>query len=216
MKRRDFLKQTGAAAVATATAAATSLSGPFVHASDKADARNPVIGEGDHRYECFHGWGELPSSIHWFETHGVAIDKAGFIYIKHRAGGAEAKIGRGCPGHDRRLRSSGKVCPILRQGISRRRTRHRHPRGEWTGVSLSLLHVPGQPRGQDRLEGRGGLDQGDPERAARLRQTGHSLFTHQCGVRPRWRLLRWRWLRLELYPPVRQGCEVGADLRRHR
>jgi len=91
MQRRDFLKQTGAAAFATATAAATALSGPFVHASDKADAKNPVIGQGDHRYQCFHGWGELPSSIHWFETHGVAIDKAGLIYIKHRAGGEKPK-----------------------------------------------------------------------------------------------------------------------------
>ena len=89
MQRRDFLKQSGAAALATA--AASSLSGPFVHASDKAGAKNPVIGQGDHRYECHHGWGELPGSIHWFETHGVAVDKAGLIYIKHRAGGEKPK-----------------------------------------------------------------------------------------------------------------------------
>jgi hypothetical protein len=89
MQRRDFLKQSGA--VALATAAASSLSGPFVHASDKAGTKNPVIGQGDHRYECHHGWGELPSSIHWFETHGVAVDKAGLIYIKHRAGGEKPK-----------------------------------------------------------------------------------------------------------------------------
>ena len=57
-----------------------------MHASDKAGSEHPVIGQGEHRYECHHNWGELPSSIHWFETHGVAIDKAGFIYIKHRAG----------------------------------------------------------------------------------------------------------------------------------
>ena len=54
-------------------------------------AKNPVIGKGEHRYECFHGWGEVPSSIHWFETHGVAVDKAGFIYIKHRAGDQKPK-----------------------------------------------------------------------------------------------------------------------------
>jgi len=28
----------------------------------------------------------VPGSIHWQETHGVAIDKAGFIHVKHRAG----------------------------------------------------------------------------------------------------------------------------------
>ncbi len=80
MRRREFLKQAGAAALAAGA------SGPFVHASDKAGSEHPVIGQGEHRYECHHNWGELPSSIHWFETHGVAIDKAGFIYIKHRAG----------------------------------------------------------------------------------------------------------------------------------
>ncbi len=81
MLRRDFLKQTGAAALAS------NVSGPFVQASDKAGSEHPVIGQGEHRYECHHNWGKIPSSIHWFETHGVAIDKAGFIYIKHRAGG---------------------------------------------------------------------------------------------------------------------------------
>ena len=85
MLRRNFLKQTGAAALTT------TLSAPFVHASDKTDSKNPIVGEGEHRYECLHDWGEVPSSIHWFETHGVAIDKAGFIYIKHRAGGQKPK-----------------------------------------------------------------------------------------------------------------------------
>jgi hypothetical protein len=87
MRRRDFLKQTGAAALA-ATA-----SGPFVHASDKAGGDHPVIGKGEHRYQCFHNWGEVPSTIRWHETHGVAIDKAGFIYIKHRAGDQIPKPG---------------------------------------------------------------------------------------------------------------------------
>jgi hypothetical protein len=81
MRRREFLKQTGAAALAAGA------SGPFVHASPKAGSAHPVIGQGEHRYECHHNWGELPDTIRWFETHGVAIDKAGFIYIKHRAGG---------------------------------------------------------------------------------------------------------------------------------
>jgi hypothetical protein len=78
--RRDFLKRAGAAA------AAASLTGPFVHAGDKAGTKKAIVGEGEHRYECHHNWGEVPGSIHWFETHGVAIDKAGFVYIKHRAG----------------------------------------------------------------------------------------------------------------------------------
>src|SRR5262245_13888665 len=89
MHRRDFLKQTSVAALATAA----TTSGPSVHASNKADSKAPVIGQGEHRYECHHNWGELPSSIHWFETHGVAVDKQGFIYIKHRAGDKIPKPG---------------------------------------------------------------------------------------------------------------------------
>jgi hypothetical protein len=88
MHRREFLKQGSAAAVALAAAG---TAGPFVHASNKADSQTPIIGQGEYRFECHHNWGEVPSSIHWFETHGVAIDKQGFIYIKHRAGGEKPK-----------------------------------------------------------------------------------------------------------------------------
>jgi hypothetical protein len=49
MHRRDFIKQTGAVALAVTT---TSSSGPFVHAGDKAGEKAPIIGQGDYRYEC--------------------------------------------------------------------------------------------------------------------------------------------------------------------
>lgn len=83
MYRRDFLKSSAAAA-AFAT-------GPFVRGQDKAGSKNPIIGKGEHQYQCFHDWAKPPESIHWFETHGVTIDKDGFVYIKHRAGGAKPK-----------------------------------------------------------------------------------------------------------------------------
>jgi hypothetical protein len=77
--RRTFLKATGAAAV-------TAACGPIVlGAEDKAGSRLAVIGAGEHTYECHHGWGELPDHIRWGDTHGVAIDAAGLIYIKHRS-----------------------------------------------------------------------------------------------------------------------------------
>src|SRR5262249_39733303 len=83
MRRREFFKCTGAAAMAVA---AGPIHGPFVHASDKAGKKKPVIGKGAHQYESSHPWGELPSTIRWVETHGVAVDKSGLIYMKHRAG----------------------------------------------------------------------------------------------------------------------------------
>lgn len=79
MKRRTFVKQStvaGMAAVAGAPA--------ILNAADKAGAKNPVIGSGDFTYECIHGWGQLPSHIHWETTHGVAVDEAGLIYIKQQ------------------------------------------------------------------------------------------------------------------------------------
>lgn len=85
--RRDFLRQTGAAAAAASFAAA----GPFVHASDKAGSKKAIVGDGYYRYECHHNWGEVPSSIRYFETHGTAVDRAGFVYITHRAGGAKPR-----------------------------------------------------------------------------------------------------------------------------
>ncbi len=78
MKRRTFLRK---AIAATGAATLVSRAGPFVHADDKAGSKNPVIGQGEHRYECIHGWGELPDGFAWQTTHGVAVDEAGFVYI---------------------------------------------------------------------------------------------------------------------------------------
>ncbi|GIW85854.1 MAG: hypothetical protein KatS3mg108_0178 [Isosphaeraceae bacterium] len=58
----------------------------FVHAARKSGNEEAIVGSGDHRYRCDHHWGQIPDSIRWFETHGVAIDKAGHVYVTHRAG----------------------------------------------------------------------------------------------------------------------------------
>ena len=82
--RRTFLKAMGASALAAP------LAPSFVSAAaDDSASKTPVIGEGEFRYECHHNWGQVPSHIHYFETHGVAIDKAGHVYITHRGGGAK-------------------------------------------------------------------------------------------------------------------------------
>lgn len=76
--RRTFIKSAGAAAI-TAAVAPTILG-----AEDKAGTKRPIMGSGAHTYEVIHHWGTLPDSIRWGETHGVAVDEAGLIYIKHR------------------------------------------------------------------------------------------------------------------------------------
>jgi hypothetical protein len=56
---------------------------PFVMADDKSGTKNKILGEGDHKYECIHDWGELPSNIKYGNTHSVAEDAQGHIYIHH-------------------------------------------------------------------------------------------------------------------------------------
>lgn len=85
LNRRKFIKQTAA------TAAAVSAVAPYILASDKSGNRLPILGEGDHQYEAIHDWGELPPGHVYGNTHGVAVDSQGLIYIKHTVG-AGAKI----------------------------------------------------------------------------------------------------------------------------
>ena len=77
--RRAFLKALGA------TVAAASV--PFhIRASGSPDGSRPVVGLGEHQYEVIHDWGRLPADCIWGNTHGVAEDSQGRIYIKHTVG----------------------------------------------------------------------------------------------------------------------------------
>jgi hypothetical protein len=85
MKRRSFLKRTAAAGALTLLPG----TGPLILGAGKAEGTNPVIGVDGYRYECLHNWGELPTSIQWQTTHGVAIDAAGLVYITHQGYGKD-------------------------------------------------------------------------------------------------------------------------------
>jgi hypothetical protein len=86
MQRRDFLKTSAAASAALSA-------GPlFLNASDKAGTKTPVVGEGAYRYECVHGWGELPKDFQWQTTHGVTIDDDGLVYVKHQGHGGKPAV----------------------------------------------------------------------------------------------------------------------------
>jgi hypothetical protein len=74
MNRREFL--------ASATVAST---GPvLLGMTRKADDPHPVIGDGEHKYQCFHNWGELPADYSWQTSHNVALDSSGLVYITHQ------------------------------------------------------------------------------------------------------------------------------------
>src|SRR5262249_22198126 len=73
--RRTFLASAAAAIAAPRLFAAQT--------QDKSALKNPILGEGDHQYECIHDWGQLPRAIAYGNTHGVCEDSQGNIYIKH-------------------------------------------------------------------------------------------------------------------------------------
>lgn len=78
--RREFLQDTALIAVSAAIAVPH-----VVGAGEKSGTKNARVGKDSHQYECLHGWGKLPKHVRWGETHGVAVDSAGLIYVKHRS-----------------------------------------------------------------------------------------------------------------------------------
>jgi hypothetical protein len=77
VSRRRFLST-------IAQGGAIAMTGPtLLGASDKSGTRRPIVGAGEHTYEVFHDWGELPASIQYGNTHGVCQDSNGRIYVHH-------------------------------------------------------------------------------------------------------------------------------------
>jgi sugar lactone lactonase YvrE len=76
--RRVFMQSAGAA-----------VSAPMIlGAANKSGSAKPILGEGDHKYEVTHDWGELPASIQYGNTHGVCEDSQGHIYVHHTVNAA--------------------------------------------------------------------------------------------------------------------------------
>jgi hypothetical protein len=75
--RRDFLRKCSAA---TAVAAFPPF---FLQTSNKSGSRLPVVGSGIHTYECVHDWLVPPDGLVWGDTHGLAQDEQGHIYVAH-------------------------------------------------------------------------------------------------------------------------------------
>lgn len=74
--RRTFIQAAGAGL--------TTAIGPIIlGAANKSGSKRPVVGGGDHKYEVFHDWGELPSRIRYGNTHGVCVDSKGHVFVHH-------------------------------------------------------------------------------------------------------------------------------------
>jgi len=77
LTRRHFIAST------VAGAAWLAIPGPL---KAQTPPRRPIIGTGEHTYECFHDWLVPPSNIVWGDTHGLAVDRRGHLYVSHTVG----------------------------------------------------------------------------------------------------------------------------------
>ncbi|HEV8293543.1 MAG TPA: hypothetical protein VGP94_16520 [Tepidisphaeraceae bacterium] len=73
--RRTFIKAAGAAALVANV--------PMIIADDKPAEKNPIVGEGEYKYECIHGWAKVPEGMRFGNTHMVQEDAQGRIFIHH-------------------------------------------------------------------------------------------------------------------------------------
>jgi hypothetical protein len=63
----------------------------ILHATNKSGSKRPVVGSGDHTFEVYHDWGELPQAIRYGNTHGVCEDAEGQIYVHHTVNAASER-----------------------------------------------------------------------------------------------------------------------------
>jgi hypothetical protein len=77
LTRRSFLARCGA------LAAASAVPSFFVRAAGKSGSANPIVGDGEHTYECVHDWLLPPDGLVWGDTHGLCQDADGLIYVAH-------------------------------------------------------------------------------------------------------------------------------------
>ncbi len=77
LSRREVLKS---AAIGAAAAAVS----PALRAlAQDPPKKRPVTGSGEFTYEMYHDWVNPPTNVQWGDTHGLALDSHGRIYIAH-------------------------------------------------------------------------------------------------------------------------------------
>ncbi|MFM9181969.1 MAG: hypothetical protein ACKOV8_12125, partial [Phycisphaerales bacterium] len=86
LDRRSFIASAaglGAAAMLARRAGAQAASGGAPAAAPGVPAAPIVVGEGSARFEVIHDWLVPPPGCAFGDTHGVAQDRAGNIYLAH-------------------------------------------------------------------------------------------------------------------------------------
>ena len=92
---KDSLPLSRRAFVAASVAAVATRS-LFARTGDKSGLSNPILGEGEHKYECVHDWLKPPQGLLFGDTHGLAQDEAGRIYLAHTVHSTSTKAEAVC------------------------------------------------------------------------------------------------------------------------
>ena len=179
-------------------------------ARDKSGSKNAIIGTGEHRYECFHDWGNAARRRSSGRRRTASASMTpGMVYIKHQ--------GHGGKPHGHRSSSS-----TPRASSSARFGKEYYPGGHGIDMRkeggeefLYLCDVFHRQVVKTTLKGEEVWKLCYPTEAKKY-QPRPPVQPDERRLRPRRRLLRRRRLRLELHPPVRQGRQVGAHLGRRR
>lgn len=74
MTRRHFIALAGTGAAWTALPSALRA---------QATTTRPILRSGQFTYECIHDWLTPPDNLKWGDTHGLAVDRHGCIYVAH-------------------------------------------------------------------------------------------------------------------------------------
>ncbi|MFM9996921.1 MAG: hypothetical protein ACKVU4_14110 [Phycisphaerales bacterium] len=82
LTRREFV-QSAVAGAGAVLVGRTGLAAPVVHTAGRSGLDPIVLGSGAHQYECIHDWLKPPPGVMWGDTHGLAQDSAGRIYVAH-------------------------------------------------------------------------------------------------------------------------------------
>lgn len=91
VSRRRFFQVAGSTTLALAAAPKSLFAAPYIRTQDKSGTARPITGNGKIMYECIHDWLTPPTGILWGDTHGLAQDAQGRIYVAHTVHPESAK-----------------------------------------------------------------------------------------------------------------------------
>jgi len=149
-----------------------------------------VVGSGVHTYECVHDWLTPPDGLVWGDTHGLAQDEQGRIYVAHTVNKSSMR-GESVVIYD----ADGRFVSAFGEEFSGRRSRPWPAPRNRRRISISLRYQPLQDR-ENHPGRKDCLVAWLSSRRCGLCRTPYRFCADQCRLFAQWRFLCWGWIRL--------------------